>query len=91
MKNEADLLVKYSEREAVRARTQFMGTLAELRRRITPRVIVAETRERLTDHAIQLIDDQTASVRARPVAYMVSLGALLLTVALRIWRVKSKD
>ncbi|MDB5701852.1 MAG: hypothetical protein JWL66_2051 [Sphingomonadales bacterium] len=91
MKNEADLLVKHSEREALRARAQFMGTLAELRRRITPQVIVAETRERLTDRATQLIEEGKVSVGTHPVGSVVGLSALIIAVALRIWRVKAKS
>jgi hypothetical protein len=91
MKNEADLLVKHSEQEAVRARAQFMGTLTEFRRRVSPHVIIAETRERLTDRAIQLIDDGKVSLGTHRVTYMIGLGALVLAAALRIWRVKAKS
>jgi hypothetical protein len=90
MKNEADLLVKYTEREAVRARAQFMGTLAELRQRIDPRVIAAEAAENLVGRANHLLADTTTSVRTRPVLSFAGVAAFAVAVGLRIWLSRAK-
>ncbi|CAN5294003.1 hypothetical protein BH09PSE3_BH09PSE3_07780 [soil metagenome] len=90
MKSEADLLVKYAEREAVRSRAQFLSTIAEIRYRIDPRVIAAEAAENMLGRANQLLSDTTTSVKNRPLLSFGSLAAFAVAVGLRIWLAKGK-
>jgi hypothetical protein len=90
VKNEADLLVSYAEREAARSRAQFMATLAEIRHRTDPRVIAAEAAENLYGRANQLLDTTTTAARARPALSLGGLAAFLFAVGLRMWLSRSK-
>lgn len=91
MKNEADLLVKYAEREATRSRAQFLATLAEIRHRADPRVIAAEAAENLLGRANHLLDTTTSSVRSRPALSLGGLAAFAIAVGLRVWIAKGKS
>jgi hypothetical protein len=90
VKNEADLLVKYAEREAVRSRAQFTETLAEIRRRTDPRVIAAEAVENLLGRANHLLDTATTTVRNSPALSLGGLAAFVIAVGLRVWLAKGK-
>jgi hypothetical protein len=90
VKNEADLLVKYAERESVRSRARFMATLAEIRHRADPRVIAAEAAENLLGRANHLLDTTTTTVRSRPALSLGGLAAFVIAVGLRVWVAKGK-
>jgi hypothetical protein len=91
VKNEADLLVSYAEREVVRSRTQFIATLAEIRRRTDPRVIATEAAENMMGRASHLIDATATAVRARPTLTLGGLAAFMMALGLRIWLARRKE
>jgi hypothetical protein len=90
VKNEADLLVRYSERESKRARASFMATLAEIRHRADPRVMAAEAAEDLLGRANQMLDNTTASIRNRPALATGGMAAFVIAVGLRFWLARGK-
>jgi hypothetical protein len=91
LKNEADLLVSYAEREAVRSRTQFMATLAEIRRRTDPRVIATEAAEKMMGRANHMVETTTTAVRARPTLALGGLAVFLVALGLRFWLTRRKE
>jgi hypothetical protein len=90
VKNDADLLVVQAQLEAVRSRAQFLATLAEIRYRIDPRVIAAESFDSALDRAADLIDTTKTSVRSRPLVWLGALATFLVLIGLRSWLPKAK-
>lgn len=85
MKNDAELPVKYAETEAARSRAQFMATLEEIRYRVDPRVIAAETKDNIVGRANRLFETTTTAVRDRPMLAIAGLLAFAAAVGVRIW------
>ncbi|WP_293879939.1 hypothetical protein [Sphingomonas sp.] len=67
-----------------------MATLAEIRRRADPRVIVAEAAENLVGRANQLRNDTTTTIRNRPALSFGGLAAFGIAVGLRVWLARAK-
>lgn len=91
MKREADLLVGQAERNARVARARLLATLAEIRHRIDPRVIAAETAEGALARANHLLDDAKTAIKDRPAITAASGVAFAAAVGLRFWLAKGKD
>lgn len=79
VKRAATRQVESAEANAAVARANVLATLQQIRHRIDPRVIVAETAERGTAKVTGLLDDAQAGLRARP--WLVALGAVLVGIA----------
>lgn len=62
------------------ARAEILATLEEIRHRLDPRTIVAETAERGFARATAALDDAQVGLRSRP--WLVALGATLFGIAL---------
>jgi ElaB/YqjD/DUF883 family membrane-anchored ribosome-binding protein len=79
VKHAASRQVESAEASAAAARADVLATLMEIRHRIDPRVIVAETAERGVAKANRLLDEAQATVRDRP--WLVAVGATLFGIA----------
>lgn len=90
MKNEAELLVKYAEREVVRSRGQLMATIAEIRHRIDPRVMAAETADKIVGRASDALSATTSSVKSHPVLSLGGVAAFVGALGLRTWLARRK-
>jgi hypothetical protein len=79
VKRAAGRQLESAEAASAAARAAVLVTLQQIRHRLDPRVIVAETAERGVAKANQLLDDAQASVRARP--WLIAVGATLFGIA----------
>lgn len=85
MKRAADLLIAHEKRSVEKARTELFATLTEIRHRLDPRVIAAETAENIAGRASQLVDSARTTVGEHKVASTGGVLAFVIAVALRIW------
>jgi phage terminase small subunit len=79
VKRAATRQVESAEANAAAARADVLATLQEIRHRIDPRVIVAETAERSLTRVNDVLDGAQATVKTHP--WLVLLGASLLGLA----------
>jgi type IV secretory pathway TrbD component len=79
VKRAASRQLESAEASAAAARADVLATLQEIRRRIDPRVIVAETAERGVARVNGILDGAQETVRTRP--WLVALGATLFGIA----------
>jgi hypothetical protein len=79
VKRAAGRQLESAEANAAAARADVLATLHEIRHRIDPRVIVAETAEHGVAKVSAMLDDVQSTVRARP--WLVAVGATLFGIA----------
>jgi len=80
VKRAATRQVESAEANAAVARADVLATLQEIRHRIDPRVVVAETAERGLTRVNGLLDGASATVKSRP--WLVMAGATLFGIAI---------
>lgn len=80
VKRAATCQIESAEANAASARADVLSTLQEIRHRIDPRVIVAETAERNLTRLSTLLGGAQATVRARP--WLILTSATLIGIAI---------
>lgn len=82
MKGAFDRSVEVARIEATERRAQVLATIAEVRHRLDPKTIVAETAGAAFARVSSLIGDATAGATSRP--WLLAVGATLFGVILSL-------
>jgi ElaB/YqjD/DUF883 family membrane-anchored ribosome-binding protein len=74
---------------ATEARAKVIATVGEVRHRLDPRTVAAETAEGMLGHVNQILGDATAVAKSRP--WLLAAGASLVGVVLTLRRRKGSE
>ena len=82
MKGAFDRRVEAARVEATEQRAQVLSTIAEVRSRLDPKTIIAETATSAFGHVNRLLDDATTGAKSRP--WLLAMGATLFGIVVSL-------
>lgn len=82
MKGAFDRRVEVARVEATEQRAQVLSTIAEVRSRLDPKIIIAETATSAFGQVNRLIGDATAGAKSRP--WLLAVGATLFGIVVSL-------
>lgn len=80
MKQQFDRRSENARRNAADARARIIATLGEIRHRIDPRTVAAETANGMIDRVHHLLGEASSTAKSKP--WFVAVGATLVGIAL---------